>query len=364
MASPKTDAVVAMREDGEYNRHSDLQLRLIRMGLEHGIDTPKTLETADGKPILTIADYGCSQGLNSALSIQQILTKQPPGTGARIFLLDTPYNDWNSVSQTFHAQEAAISENGARRIFTEMVPGSFFEQCLPDAAVDIGTTWSSIHWLSEYSPLPAGTTFDEIIRQFYHHGNRVAHSDLVRFLNSRAREIRPEGTLIAGFARQGFDDAGRPCLNMQGINTSAVLAREELITEGRLPEETATIVPPLHDRTHVEVEAALQATKEFWAVEELVPHTMAHPAYERLQVELKAGSSEAAYRKYTRTLATWWMAAPGTLMFGPKTSTAKETAEEKMLIEDYTQKIARHLFEKFKDDPEVIRFWYMRLRRK
>lgn len=42
MVSPKTDAVVAMREDGEYNRHSDLQLRLIRIGLEHGIDTPKS----------------------------------------------------------------------------------------------------------------------------------------------------------------------------------------------------------------------------------------------------------------------------------------------------------------------------------
>lgn len=69
--------------------------------------------------------------------MQEILSKQPPQTGARIFLVNTPYNDWSSVSQAFHAHKPDISADGTRRTFTEMVPGSFFEQCLPDASVDV-----------------------------------------------------------------------------------------------------------------------------------------------------------------------------------------------------------------------------------
>lgn len=40
MSPLKNGAVIAMREDGEYNKHSDFQLRLLQIGLEYVKDPP------------------------------------------------------------------------------------------------------------------------------------------------------------------------------------------------------------------------------------------------------------------------------------------------------------------------------------
>lgn len=300
-----------------------------------------------------------------ALMMQDLLSKQPPATGARMFLVDTPYNDWKSLSETFTAHNAAISSNGSRQIFTDMVPGSFFDQCLPDASVDIGTAWSSAHWLSENIPLKEGTSAEDVIRKFRHHSPKMAHSDFVRFLTNRAREIRPGGIFVAGLMGRSHDrDVNGVSHNLSGVTVSGVLARKELIAEGKVPKEAATIASSTYERTREEMQAALDAVKDVWIVEDLAMREIIHPAYDQLQVELDAGGGEEAYRNYAKTLTTGWLAAGFMLLLKPKLLTMKETAEDKRLIDNFMEKTARIFFEKFKEEPQRIKYWYLRLRRK
>lgn len=122
------------------------------------------------------------------------------------------------------------------------------------------------------------------------HTADLAHRDLVRFLTSRAREVRPNGIFVAGLSCGGDRDVEISSLDRPGSPVSAFLAREQLIAEGWLPKEIATVVVvAIHARTREEMEAALEVVKEFWEVEEMVVHEAVHPAYGQPQAELKAG---------------------------------------------------------------------------
>ncbi|GME49701.1 SAM dependent carboxyl methyltransferase [Neofusicoccum parvum] len=244
-----------------------------------------------------------------------------------------------------------------------MAPGSFFEQCLPDSSVDIGTAWSSSHWLSR-DPIPLSTDAspEDVLSKFCRHDFEGAHSDLVRFLKCRARETRPNGIFTACLLAHYTDETNQFTKNQPGLKMASIMARNQIIEEGKLSKELTGVVLPCHERSREEMEAAFEEVKDDWIVEEMKEDYVVHPAYDQLVVELKAGMGEEAFRSYAQKVSTWWIAIVGGML--TKIAMPKETAEAKKILDEFTERAAQVFLERSKDEPAMNKFWFLRLRRK
>ncbi|GME24195.1 SAM dependent carboxyl methyltransferase [Neofusicoccum parvum] len=220
-----------------------------------------------------------------------------------------------------------------------MAPGSFFKKCLPDSSVDIGTAWSSAHWLSR-DPIPLSTDAspEEVLSKFCRHDFEGAHSDLVRFLKCRACETRPNGIFTACLLAHYTDETNQFTKNQPGLKMASIMARNQLIEEGKLSKELTGVVLPCHERSREEMEAAFEEVKDDWIVEEMKEDYVVHPA------------------------STWWIAIVGGML--TKIAMPKETAEAKKILDEFTERAAQVFLERSKDEPAMNKFWFLRLRRK
>lgn len=198
---------------GSYNRDSRTQ----KEDFEHFLDT--LLECIDatameGAQQYSIIDYGCSLGANSVLAMNRLIRHLHEHKSIRnfsVFHNDLPTNDFNTLLKKLISSPHDYRHASGCRVYTQLVPASFFQQVLPDRSVDLGFSMAAIHWLNR---IPDSDFSDAV---FLSDANPQAKADLLDqaandlqlFAKARSKEIKPGGLLYVMGLASKVDPEGR-----------------------------------------------------------------------------------------------------------------------------------------------------------
>jgi SAM dependent carboxyl methyltransferase len=149
-----------MEGGGAYNRgaavqaaHADSVLHLLEAAARR-----VPLDATDAP--LVLADYGCSQGVNSLAPMRAAIAALREGAGRDrpIWVVnnDQPGNDFASLFGLLENDSASYLRDEAN-VFDFAVGRSFFKRILPPGSVALGWSSNSVHWLSRIpEPVPDG----------------------------------------------------------------------------------------------------------------------------------------------------------------------------------------------------------------
>jgi len=254
-----------MKGAGYYDQHSTAQLSSIHALQDWVEDAVANLPLpADAQPV-TVLDMGSSEGRNAIQGMATIVAGLRRRTGQPV---QTIYSDLasNNFNQLFVNLEAA-RRSGLfdAAVYPGAVGGSFYGPLLPPGTVHLATCFNAILWLDHlpevpvpdfvayrrpHPPRPGLTVSPEATAAF----TRQAEQDLVRFLESRARELVPGGKLL--LASPGDNDQARVGDGLYDVLNDACL---DLVAAGRLKrEEYERLTMPCYFRTVAELLAPLE----------------------------------------------------------------------------------------------------------
>jgi len=291
-----------MKGAGYYDRHSTAQLSAIQAIQEWVDDAVASLPLPAAAQPVNVLDLGSSEGSNAIRLMGAIVaglrrrTEQP---------IQTIYSDLasNNFNQLFaNLEEARRAGLFAASVFPGAVGGSFYGPLLPPGTVHLATSFNAILWLDQLPPVPLP---DDVVYRRPHPprpGRSVspevasafasrAEQDLVRFLESRARELVPGGKLL--MASPGDTDQARVSDGLYDVLNDACL---DLLAAGRLErEEYERLTMPLYFRTVAELLAPLQgrgsALRDSFAIDRAETLEVPTP----FVVEFRRGGDVAAY---------------------------------------------------------------------
>jgi len=232
---------------GFYNANSATQWKAIEAVLpfvdEAANTLPATSFTNDNGPVC-LADFGCSEGLNSIAVMQRALAGLLPRTDRPIQTIhaDLPTNDFSKLF--VNLRPAGRRAFDSARVYSAAVGGSMYDQLLPDRSVHLATTFNAIGFLSQ-RPIEAlpGYIFPngpsaERANDFVSAENRHAFAeqakhDVADFLQARARELVPGGKLLVQVF--GANEVARTCDGIYDLLNDAVLA---FVATGEISKDT------------------------------------------------------------------------------------------------------------------------------
>ena len=192
-----------------------------------------------------------------------------------------------------------------------MVPKSYFQQVLPDAFVDAGFSFTTLHWL-RHAPSKGAENAIALEK------TTSAHKDLLAFLCARHAEIRPNGTLTLCIPGQGpiGIDATQNCLD----------ATVRLLSAACNIDPTFVARMPLYLRSMDEVLAGISAASDSssgaWEVLESATVPIEHPACAGLMPTTMIGETcsrgiggdELLGEEYASAMTGFAMAAVSSLL--------------------------------------------------
>src|SRR5215213_1535343 len=192
------DAV--MKGHGFYNEHSRPQQKADSLGLPLLERAVEEITVPQGAEPATVADFGAAQGRNSLrpmrLAVEKIRQRTTVSTPILVVHTDLPQNDFGSLFALVEASPESYLRS-VENVFALAAGKSFYERIFPEGYISLGWTAISVHWLSK---VPCNIP-DHVYAQ--RAGQRVlkayaeqASEDWLRFLDHRARELRPGGELI------------------------------------------------------------------------------------------------------------------------------------------------------------------------
>ncbi|RBR24323.1 uncharacterized protein FIESC28_02813 [Fusarium coffeatum] len=303
MASTQGQVRIAMRDE-YYNNHCEIQQAAVEAGL--GL-----IPDFSGQDKLVVVDYGCAQGANSIEPMRRVMSSLPENATVSLMFEDTPFNDFGSLAKTVSTHFASTSEKVF--IAPSLVPIGFYQQVVPAKSVDLGFTWSSFNYLENTPTIALDATASPTDYAIARHKAlaTAAHTDLIKLLKLRAKEIREGGYLIAAIGGQKPEGETRPS-NPGGHILQAVTMR--MVGEGKLslPELMQMALFPSHERTPDEVRAALEdeAVAPLWEVEVFESKLIVQPAWEGYN-NAADSEKEEAFRKYATVVIENLVAAAG-----------------------------------------------------
>ncbi|WCJ39323.1 S-adenosyl-L-methionine-dependent methyltransferases superfamily protein [Euphorbia peplus] len=201
---------------------------------------------------ITMADFGCSSGPNTLLTLQQIveeidstctkLNKKRPNL--QFFLNDLPGNDFNTIFRSlvpdFHQKLAREKGTKFEDCLIGAMPGSFYGKLFPPNSLHFVHSSSSLHWLSQVprglrsesgSLLHKGGVYyvtdsspPSILRAYMDQFQK----DFTKFLKSRAVEMVRGGHMVITFL-------ARSDINLAQLFEDPV---KEMVNEGIIEEST------------------------------------------------------------------------------------------------------------------------------
>ncbi|MEP9380641.1 hypothetical protein ABLE91_28415 [Aquabacter sp. CN5-332] len=298
-----------MEGHGYYNAHSELQAR---SAAEADAVLERALAAVAISPgLLTIADFGCSQGRNSmrplALMLDRLAERAGPGRDMMVVHTDLPQCDFTSLFVTLETTPNSY-RRGRDHVFASVVGRTFYEQLLPADSLTFGWSAFALHWMSTL-PLalavhiwPIFATTDEARALA-----KVAAADWKNFLAHRARELVPGGQLVLVVGAVDADGASglEPMMDL----ANGVL--KALVDEGKIAADTyAAMTIPARPRTREEFRAPFQNGElPDLALEELVIGETPNAAMLRWQ---QTGADAA----FAADIAGFFIAAFGPSLFG------------------------------------------------
>ncbi|KAL5722377.1 salicylate carboxymethyltransferase [Ranunculus cassubicifolius] len=203
----------------------------------------KTLPTC-----FTIADLGCSSGLNSLSAISQIIDAivsmsqdvGRPSPEFQVILNDLPGNDFNTLFKYIPHFVQKLNRdkgNGFVSCFISGVPGSFFERLFPSQSLNFVHSTYSLHYLSQVPPgiennkgniYISKTSPPNVYRAYLSQYQK----DFKSFLSLRSKEIVPGGSMVITImGRQSSDPASKECCWALDVLAHSLA---ELVSEGRV----------------------------------------------------------------------------------------------------------------------------------
>ncbi|XP_059644761.1 loganic acid O-methyltransferase-like [Cornus florida] len=223
--------------------------------------------------LIRIADFGCSTGPNTFISVQNIIeaielkhksTQQNSKTlEFHVFFNDLTSNDFNTLF---------MSLPPSREYFAAGVPGSFHGRVFPKATLHIAHSSNSLHWLSKipeevldrnslaWSGKKVHYTGNEKVLEAY---SAQFKNDMKTFLSARALEIVSGGVILffVGGCEDGFL-ASQTCSSMQfGLLASCLVEMAEL---GMISEEKVeSFNVPIYLTSPKELKEVIETNAEF-----------------------------------------------------------------------------------------------------
>jgi hypothetical protein len=204
-----------MKTGGFYDAHSSNQRAALEAFLPWLEETiAEHLPLVEGRPI-GLLDLGSSEGANAIHAMSRLIQALRRKTGAPIWVFfdDLPTNDFNRLFSNLYPEGAAALPG--EDVYTAAVAGSAFGRVLPDASLQLATTYNAIGFLETFpqSPLPsyilpmppgAPRRGVEVTPAEHDPFRRQAAQDLHRFYEARAVELVAGGQLLVQvFGRDG-----------------------------------------------------------------------------------------------------------------------------------------------------------------
>jgi hypothetical protein len=237
-----------MEGGGFYNRHSAMQAQGIGGLMPLWRDACATAGL-DGD-VLTIADFGSSQGRNSmapiGIAIEALRQRKDFDIPIEVFHTDLPSNDFAALFEALHLDPASYLKIGPG-IFPAAIGRSYFEPLFPAGRLHLGwNTWTA-QWLSR-NPAPEG---DHILAGMIGEARlltevrRQSAADWRRFLEVRGLEMRSGAKLLTAFTARDDEETGWEWL-LGALWASA----KDLAAQGQLSErDCARMTIPINLRT-------------------------------------------------------------------------------------------------------------------
>lgn len=328
-----------MAKDGEYATNSLSQQACFQL-LQPIVREALIERSADGarRPLpIVLADHGAADGLATRQLIEAVLLPaldDPPHVD--VVLQDLPSNDWEAASnilsplgQLHRGRPVAelLSASAPRgekksRLRLLAAPGSFHQQVLPTASVDVSVSGTSYHWLSDTSELPRpGRVFcimdgvDTTVRAAW---DMHAAADWLAIISARALELKVGGLMVV--SHPAISEEGRYTYDVLMEVLDRLLAARE--ARGTIPSGFRQMFTfPARPRTEKELCKAfeeLSAMKLEW----LNLQWMANPYMRAGELASNEGRLDFA-KRYVASIFAW---------AGPMIEAAVPTHDELLLF--------------------------------
>ncbi len=293
-----------MTGGGDYDRHSDYQVRGATSHTDLIVEAAQQMETA-GCDAVVIADYGSAQARTSnAVLTSTIETIRATDTQIPICVYhnDLLANDWTGLFDRLRGEDSYLSIEGGP--ITPLVSAtSFYNPATPPGVVDLAMSFAAIQWLAEPGPAGTGSAlyFDQLEGDAATAMAEQARTDLELFLERRATELAPGGRAV-------FDMMGRRENGAAAGHEAWAIVRsiaEELVAEGRLDGgKLDGYVIPIYERTLGEIEQAFSGpVGERLRLEHLAIADVVNPASERYRADGDAVAFAAAFVGFFRAFS-------------------------------------------------------------
>lgn len=173
-----------------YNSVSISQLKVAQQFIPELVEALKSVDN-ESKTYLSIADYGCSEGMNSITTFTEAFLQFRQVSSTPIFIThtDLPENNWSAVNKAAGDPEKSYVSLGD--IFFSTLGRSFYNQIFPESSIDIGYSSFAMHYLSkrcQRGPGEYGWIFPNARRQGF--------QDFTHLLSLRIKELKPNGTFL------------------------------------------------------------------------------------------------------------------------------------------------------------------------
>jgi hypothetical protein len=302
MANRNAPAHGVMEGEGAYNQHGKLPLEGAALALPLLEKAVRDLKVECGEEAIVVADYGSSQGKNSLvpilLAIRCLRKRLGPARPISVVHIDQPSNDFNSLFEVLTSDPDRYVDLEPN-IYAAAIGRSFYEKVLPSNSVHLGWCCYAAQWLSRTPAsipdhLISIRSTDGVRAEF----ERQAALDWEKFLELRARELRPGGRLLVVLPAMADDGQAGGIVSLFDLAYS-VLA--EMVADGVITdEERSRMALAVHPRRQRELLAPFADRDEFHGlgVEDLFLFEVADSAwaeYERDRDKEALASRRAAF---------------------------------------------------------------------
>lgn len=224
-----------------------------------GAERVGTTAGASAHGVVRIADYGTADGGTSLELIGRVITAiraYAPGVDIEVCYEDQPNNDWRSLF--YHAEglrpitglgqnvHVAAYTTEHERVYVYACGRSFHAQCFPQASIDIGMSFTAMHWLSKKPcNITNGVHATQATGEEKEKFAKQAAEDWNAITTARVAELAPGGRMvIANFAVSpdnewlGHTAEVQTCMYSTFSSIWSDMTREGLITEAERDEAT------------------------------------------------------------------------------------------------------------------------------
>lgn len=294
--------------------------------------------------------------------MKEILKLTNHHSNVQLLFNDRPENDFITLSRNVTGFQWPTE--GSRRVFISMIPQSFYDPVVTPLSVDIGFSLACLHHLDHVDPRPEGQSPVDPERQTAL--RQQAKSDLRRFLDLRAEEFVPGGSIVLSFVSKA--STGEE--NYPGPVNACRAALIDMVKEGLISLDIASgFEVPTYNRTLEDVRESLEEVKGEWVAEEVHEKRVLHPAVEVFAAKKETNPQEINDHRieYGHTVIDWLMAVVGGYfekMLRLGLGERYRQAEGKLLLDDWVKRTK----DKFLENHDVEDVWcwfiYVRLTRR